>query len=49
MMVLQNAINYLVELVSILSPVHLHAILLGISGKLVEIFIEMGDGVALAL
>ena len=46
-MVLQDAVDDFVELLGILSPVNLDAVLLGIGGKLVEIFIQMGDGVAL--
>ncbi len=48
-MVLQDAIDNLVELLGILCPVYLHAVLLGIGGKLVKIFIQMGDGMALNL
>ena len=46
-MVLQNAIYYLVELLGILCPMYLHTILLGIGGKLVKVFVQMGNGVAL--
>ena len=43
-MALQNAIDNLVELLRILGPVHLYAVLLGCGGKLVEVFVEVGDG-----
>ena len=41
---LQNAIDDLVKLVGILGPVHDTAVLLGIRGKLVEVFVEVRDG-----
>ena len=46
-MVFQNAIDNLVELLCVLSPVYFHAVLLSCGSKLVEIFIQMRDGVAL--
>ena len=45
--VLQNTVDDFVELLGILRPVYLDTVLFGIGGKLVEIFVEMGDGVAL--
>ena len=47
--VLQNAVDNLVELVGILCPMHDTAVFFGLRGKLVEVFIQMGDGVALDL
>ena len=46
-MVLQDVIDNLVELLCILCPMHLHAVLFSCSGKLIEVFIQMGDGVTL--
>ena len=46
-MVLEDAIDNLIELLGILRPVYLHTVLLGIGGKLVEVFVQMGDGMPL--
>ena len=48
-MVFQDAIDDFVELGSILGPVNLHTVLLGIGGKLVQIFVKMGNGMTLNL
>ena len=47
--ILQNAVDDFVELFGVLCPVNLYAVLLGIGGKLVEILVQMGDGVTLDL
>ena len=46
-MVLQDAVDDLVELLGILGPVDDTTILFCLGGKLVEVFVEVGDGVAL--
>ena len=46
---LENLIDDFIELPGILRPVDDAAVLLGIGGKLIEILVEMGDGVALDL
>ena len=45
--VLQNTVDNLVELLSVFGPVYFHAVLLGIGCKLVQILVQMGDGVTL--
>ena len=47
--VLQNAINNLVEFMSIFRPVYYTTVLFGFGGKLVQILVQMGNGVALNL
>ena len=46
-MVLQDAIDDLIELVGILGPVYDDTVLLGIGGKLLQILIQVCDGMAL--
>ena len=48
-MVLQDAIDNLVELGRILGPVNLYTVLFGIGGKLVQIFVQMGNGMTFNL
>ena len=45
--VLQDAVDNLVELLRILGPVYLYTVLLGIRSKLVQILIQMRDSVTL--
>ena len=45
--VLQDAVNNLVELLCVFRPVYLYTVFLGIGGKLVEVFVQMGNGVTL--
>ena len=46
-MVLQYAIYNLVEFMSVLSPMYDTAVFFGLGGKLVKIFVEMGNRMAL--
>ena len=46
-MILQDAIDDLIKLVGVFCPMYDTAVFFGFSGKLVEIFVKMGDGVAL--
>ena len=46
-MLLEDAIDYLVELLGIFRPMDNDSVLLGIRGKLIQVFIEMGDGMTL--
>ena len=46
-MVLKDTINNLVELVGILCPMYYTSVFLGLGGTLIEIFIEVGNGVSL--
>ena len=45
--VLQDAIDDLIEFGRILRPVDDTAVFLGLGGKLVQVFVKVGDGVAL--
>ena len=46
-MILQDAIDDLIKLIGIFGPMYDTAVFFGFGGKLVEIFVKMGNGVAL--
>ena len=46
-MILQDAIDDLIKLIGIFGPMYDTAVFLGIGGKLREMIVKMGDGVAL--